>query len=181
MPRRMRLVLPLATVLLASVPARAGTAGAPGVPGVPGAAGDWTWPVVGPVIRSFDPPANAFGPGHRGIDIAAPIGTPVVAPAPGNVTFAGAVAGELFVTVDHGGGLVSTYSWLSAILVRKGDAVQEGVVLALSGSGHAGVVPPHLHFGVKRDGSYVDPLSVLAPLSVVGLIRLAPILPPGET
>ena len=172
MPRWMRLVLPLAMVLIASGPARVGAAGA---------AGNWTWPVVGPVIRSFEPPETSYGPGHRGIDVAAPLGTPVVAPAPGNVTFAGAVAGELFVTVDHGGGLVSTYSWLSAILVRKGDVVHEGVTLAFSGPGHAGVTPGHLHFGVKRDGSYIDPLSVLSPFSVVGLIRLAPILALRET
>jgi len=181
MPRWMRLVLPLAMVLIASGPARAGAAGVAGAAGAAGVAGNWTWPVVGPVIRSFEPPATTYGPGHRGIDVAAPIGTPVVAPAPGNVTFAGAVAGELFVTVDHGGGLVSTYSWLSAILVRKGDVVREGVTLALSGPGHTGVVPPHLHFGVKRDGSYIDPLSVLSPLNVVGLIRLAAILAPEET
>jgi len=181
MPRWMRLVLPLAMVLIASGPARAGAGGVAGAAGARGVAGNWTWPVVGPVIRIFEPPASSYGPGHRGIDVAAPIGTPVVAPAPGNVTFAGAVAGELFVTVDHGGGLVSTYSWLSAILVRKGEALREGVTLALSGPGHARVTPPHLHFGVKRDGSYIDPLSVLSPLSVVGLIRLAPLLVPGET
>jgi len=151
------------------------------VAGAAGVAGNWTWPVVGPVIRSFEPPETSYGPGHRGIDVAAPIGTPVVAPAPGNVTFAGAVAGELFVTVGHGGGLVSTYSWLSAILVRKGDVVHEGVTLAFSGPGHGGVTPAHLHFGVKRDGAYIDPLSVLSPFSVVGLIRLAPILAPVGT
>lgn len=172
MPRRMRLVVSLAIALLMSFPARAGAAGA---------AGNWTWPVFGPVIRTFDPPEIPFGPGHRGIDIAVPIGTAVVAPAPGVVTFAGAVGGELFVTVDHGGGLVSTYSWLSAILVRKRDVVHEGVTLALSGPGHASVTPAHLHFGVKRDGSYIDPLSVLSPFNLVGLIRLAPILAPEET
>jgi murein DD-endopeptidase MepM/ murein hydrolase activator NlpD len=48
-------------------------------------------------------------------------------------------------------------------------------VLALSGAGHPGADPAHLHFGVKRDGVYVDPLSLLAPASVVGLIRLVPV------
>lgn len=169
MPPRLRLVLlPLMAVLFAS---RAPSPGAARV-------GDWDWPVVGPVIRGFDPPSTPFGAGHRGIDIAAPVGTPVRAPAPGVVAFAGAVAGQLFVTVDHGGGLSSTSSWVSAILVRKGDAVARGSVVALTGTGHPGVEPPHLHFGVRQDGAYVDPLSFLGPPSLVGLIRLAPILAP---
>jgi murein DD-endopeptidase MepM/ murein hydrolase activator NlpD len=103
----------------------------------------------------------------------------VLAPAPGVVAFAGAVAGHLFVTVDHGGGLTSTYSWVSAILVRKGDAVARGSAVALTGTGHPGVDPPHLHFGVRLDGAYVDPLRFLAPLTLVGLIRLAPIPAPA--
>jgi murein DD-endopeptidase MepM/ murein hydrolase activator NlpD len=165
---RLRLVLlPLTAVLIASVAPSAG------------ATPSWGWPVVGPVIRVFDPPSTPFGAGHRGIDIAAPVGTPVLAPAPGVVAFAGAVAGHLFVTVDHGGGLTSTYSWVSAILVRKGDAVARGSAVALTGTGHPGVDPPHLHFGVRLDGAYVDPLRFLAPLTLVGLIRLAPIPAPA--
>jgi murein DD-endopeptidase MepM/ murein hydrolase activator NlpD len=163
-PLRLRLVLLTFVVSLTPAPA-VGAATTPG----------WAWPVVGPVIRGFQPPSTPYGSGHRGIDIAAPIGTPVVAPAPSVVKFAGAIAGNLFVTLDHGGGVASTYSWVSSILVRKGDAVQRGAVIALSGTGHPGETPPHLHFGVKLNDSYIDPLSMLAPLSVVGLIRLAPI------
>jgi murein DD-endopeptidase MepM/ murein hydrolase activator NlpD len=141
------------------------------------ASGSWTWPVIGPVIRGFDPPDSPFGSGHRGIDIAAPVGTVVVAPAAGQVSFAGNVGGHLFVTVDHGGGLLSTCSYLSAILVRKGDVVVAGQPLGLSGSGHPGDVIPSLHFGVRLNGEYVDPLDYLAPMSVVDLIHLAPIVP----
>jgi len=166
MPPRARLVI-LPLLLVASV-----------APSVGAGPGDWGWPVAGPVLRGFDPPSTPFGAGHRGIDIAAPIGTPVLAPAPGVVAFAGAVAGHLFITVDHGGGLSSTYSWVSAILVRKGDAVARGSVVGLTGTGHPGVEPPHLHFGVRLGGEYVDPLAFLAPPSLVGLIRLAPILSP---
>ncbi len=136
--------------------------------------GDWAWPVVGPVIRGFELPNSPYGAGHRGIDIAAPFGTPVGAVAPGSVSFAGKVAGQLFVTVNHGGGLASTYSWLSSILVRKGAVVAAGDVLGLSGSGHPGSLVPHLHFGVKLGGVYVDPLQYLTSPSVVDLIRLAP-------
>ena len=138
-------------------------------------AGDWTWPVVGVVIRGYDPPDSPYGAGHRGIDIAAPIGTPVRAAAAGTVTFAGHVGGHLFVTVNHGGGLVSTYSWLSELRVAKKDVVTEGKVIALSGPGHPGVLPAHLHFGAKLNGAYVDPFDYLSPGSVVDLIRLAPL------
>ena len=140
------------------------------------AAGDWRWPVTGPVIEPFDAPASPYGTGHRGIDIATPLGTPVQAPAPAVVAFAGPVGGSLFVTLDHGGGLESTYSWLSGLGVRRGDVVAAGATIASSGPGHPGVTPAHLHFGVKRDGAYVDPLDYLLPGSVVGLIRLAPLV-----
>ena len=138
------------------------------------AAGGWTWPVVGPVIQAFDPPDTPYGSGHRGIDIAAEVGSTIVAPADGTVTFAGPVGGYLFVTIDHGGGLSSTYSWLSAKLVRKGDRVLQDQPIALTGWGHPGASIPHLHLGVKLDGAYVDPLSYLGPVSLASFVRLAP-------
>lgn len=139
------------------------------------AAGDWTWPVVGPVIRAFDPPDSPYGSGHRGIDIAAAPGTIVVAPASGTVTFAGPVGGRLFLTLAHAGGLSSTYSWISEVLVRKGDQVVRGQAVARTGDGHPGDLVPSLHLGVKLDGAYVDPLAYLGPLDMGLLIRLAPI------
>ena len=137
--------------------------------------GTWTWPVVGPVIGTFDPPDTPFGAGHRGIDIATEVGTVVIAPEPGVVAFAGKIGGELFVTLDHGGGLTSTYSWVSSALVRKGDSVPRGAVIALSGRGHPDSTTGHLHFGVRRDGGYLDPLSFLVPPNVSEFIRLAPL------
>jgi murein DD-endopeptidase MepM/ murein hydrolase activator NlpD len=145
------------------------------VPAPVGASGDWTWPVVGPVIRGFDPPASPFGSGHRGIDIAAPVGTPVYAAASGTVTFSGPVGGRLFVTVDHGAGLESTYSFLDSIAVRRGDVVAPGQAIARSGTGHAGDIVPSLHFGVKLTDAYVDPLEYLGPVEVWRFIRLAPL------
>jgi murein DD-endopeptidase MepM/ murein hydrolase activator NlpD len=145
------------------------------LPGPAHAAGSWTWPVTGPVIGAFDPPDNPFGSGHRGIDIAAPVGTPVRAAAAGVVTFAGPVGGRLFVTIDHGGGLESRYSFLETVLVRLRDPVSEGQVIARSGAGHAGDVVPNLHFAVLLDGAYVDPLDFLGPIEVWRFIRLAPL------
>jgi murein DD-endopeptidase MepM/ murein hydrolase activator NlpD len=137
------------------------------------AAGTWTWPVPGPIVRGFDPPASPYGSGHRGIDIATPIGTAVVAPAPGQVTFAGKVGGHLFVTLDHGAGLESTYSWLSSVAVKKGNDVSAGDVIATTGPGHPTDVIPNLHMGVKLHDVYVDPLDYLGPISVSSYIRLA--------
>jgi murein DD-endopeptidase MepM/ murein hydrolase activator NlpD len=154
----------LTPVLMIGSGSAAATAGASG----------WTWPVVGPVIQAFDPPDTPYGSGHRGIDIAAEVGTTIVAPAKGTVTFAGPVGGHLFMTIDHGGGLSSTYSWLSARLVRKGDGVAQGQPIATTGWGHPGAPIPHLHLGVKLDGAYVDPLSYLGPVSLAAFVRLAP-------
>jgi len=99
----------------------------------------------------------------------------VLAAATGSVTFAGPVGGHLFVTVTHPGGLASTYSWVSALLVHKGDRVVAGQPIARSGSGHPGDTIAHLHLGVKLDGAYVDPMLYLGPMDVGSFIRLAPI------
>jgi murein DD-endopeptidase MepM/ murein hydrolase activator NlpD len=136
--------------------------------------GTWTWPVVGPVIEGFDPPDSPFGSGHRGIDIAVAVGTTVVAPADGTVTFAGPVGGRRFVTIEHADGLRSTVSFVEALRVRAGDVVLAGQPIAASDTGHAGGSSPHVHFGVRIGDVYVDPLAYLSPPSVSAFIRLAP-------
>ncbi len=173
------LVLPLLMVLLGPSSVSPGAANGPApeaptfAPALPN--GTWSWPVSGPVIRGFDPPDTPFGAGHRGIDIAVAPGTPILVPEAGTVSFAGRVGGELFVTIVHGGGLLSTYSWISVATVRKGDVVVRGQMIGATGTGHPGSGVPHLHFGVKLDGEYVDPLELLAPLGVQDLIRLVPV------
>ena len=137
--------------------------------------GTYSWPVDGPVLRPFEPPEGPFGAGHRGIDIGAPAGTFVTAPADGMVAFAGEVARALFVSVDHADGVRTTYSWLSSVEVRTGDTVIRGQVLARAGLGHPGVDPAHLHFGARYAGAYLDPMLLLERGGVDGLIRLAPL------
>jgi len=140
------------------------------------ALGTYAWPVQGPIIRFFEQPATPYSIGHRGIDIAAPFGTPIRAPADGTITFAGWVAGSMFMTIDHGDGVKTTYSWLSGFAVSKGAAVHRGEVVAYTGHGHPEVPTPHLHFGVRVNGVYVDPLLYLEGLDLVSLIRLAPLV-----
>ena len=171
--------LPLA--LLLAGPGAAGPIASDGFGGAAPAAfapGTWSWPVHGPLLRGFDPPESPYGSGHRGIDIAVPIGTVVRAPEGAVVAFAGKGGGQLFVTLDHGGELTSTYSWLGSVQVRKGDVVARGQPFATSGLGHPGSAVPHLHLGVRLAGTYVDPLLYLGPAGVQDLIRLAPLVDP---
>jgi murein DD-endopeptidase MepM/ murein hydrolase activator NlpD len=140
--------------------------------------GTYAWPVVGPVIRGFEPPPDPFGAGHRGIDIGAPFGSPMVAAQDGTVAFAGWVGGSLFISIDHDDGVRTTYSWISAADVRKGDSVTRGQLIGETGQGHPGSVTPHLHFGARIGATYIDPMLLLEPGSVAGLIHLAPM--PGE-
>ena len=114
-----------------------------------------------------------------GIDIAAAIGSVVLAPDDGVVTFAGKVGGRLFLTIDHGAGVTSTCSWLTSVLVRKSDRVTRDQPVATTGWGHTDLAVPHLHFGVRLDGAYVDPLAYLGAPSVSTMIRLAPLDAPA--
>ena len=135
----------------------------------------YQWPVKGSVIRGFEAPASQFSSGHRGIDIAAPFGSPMVAAQEGTVAFAGWVGGSLFISIDHPDGVRSTYSWLSRVDVRKGAHVARGEPVGATGHGHAEVATPHLHFGARIGSTYIDPMTLLERGSVSGLIHLAPL------
>ena len=117
---------------------------------------DLIQPVHGPITRHFEPPPTPYAAGHRGIDFGVPIGTTVVAAADGTVSFAGAVGASLFVSIDHPGGLRTTYSFLSAVLVKKGAVVSQGQTIARSGPGATGE-QPNLHFGLRSGADYLDP------------------------
>lgn len=123
---------------------------------------DYVQPVRGPIVRHFEPPPTPYAAGHRGVDFGAPAGSTVTASASGTVAFAGSVGGALYVSIDHADGLRTTYSYLSAILVRSGSPVAQGEAIARSGAGHPGATEPHLHFGVRRGDEYLDPEEILA-------------------
>lgn len=132
-------------------------------------------PVDGPIAVRFDAPEHAYGPGHRGIDYAVPAGTPVRASAPGLVTFAGPVADAVAVTILHEGGLETTYSSLATVAARAGARVDEGTWIGTAGRAHPGGLEG-LHFGVKVNGVYADPLAFVGTVSVAGAIHLAPLV-----
>jgi hypothetical protein len=134
----------------------------------------WQWPVEGQVITPYRNGADPYAGGqHRGIDIAAPVGTPVVAAAGGTVTFAGTAGSSgLTVAVRTGDGFDTSYLHLSAIRVRAGQPVAAGAELGAVGtSGRRSAAEPHLHFGVREAGSrfaYRDPLDFLPPPPAAG-------------
>ena len=134
---------------------------------IPPAAAAWTWPVRGPVISRFAyRAASPFARGQRrGVDIAAPSGTPVVAACSGRVRFAGAV-GTAGRTVSMAcGRFVVSYLHLDAIRTRHGARLRTGDPLGTVGAtGRRHERRPHLSFGVRRVGTrwaYVDPLRLL--------------------
>jgi murein DD-endopeptidase MepM/ murein hydrolase activator NlpD len=98
---------------------------------------------------------------HEGIDVAAPLGTPVRAAAAGTVIYAAWLGGYgNLVVVDHGGGLSTAYAHNSSFAVSVGQAVAAGQVVSYSGStGNSS--GPHVHFEVRINGSAVDPLGYL--------------------
>ena len=104
---------------------------------------------------------------HEGIDVQAPAGTPIEAPAAGVVTSAGWSTGYgNTITIDHGFGLVTRYAHASRLLVRAGQRVKRGERIALVGN--TGLATgPHLHYEVHVNGKPVDPLRYVLPDVVV--------------
>lgn len=120
----------------------------------------WAWPVEPhEVARAFDAPATPYGPGHRGIDLAAPTGAPVRATQGGVVRFAGPVAGRPVISVEHDGGLVSSFEPVEAA-VAAGDAVERGQQIGTLLAGHV-EGSTRLHLGARLHGEYIDPLPLL--------------------
>lgn len=128
-------------------------------------AGSFNWPLAGPVSSPFglrryfnDQPRRP----HGGIDIAAPEGTPIMAPADGVVID----TGDYFfngntVFIEHGLGLQTFYAHMSRIDVQAGDRVSQGQVIGLVGQ-TGRVTGPHLHWSVGLNSTWVNPLLVMA-------------------
>ena len=123
------------------------------------------WPVDGKLEGGFGGRRNPFGgPGwefHSGQDIEAPLGTPVVAGASGQIAFVGWQNGYgQLVVVDHGGGLSTRYGHLSHIDVEAGQQVSRGQLVGKVGSTGRST-GPHLHYEVRINDEAVNPLQYL--------------------
>ena len=125
----------------------------------------FAWPVEGRVSGRFGNQRvynGTPGSAHSGMDIAAPNGTPVLAPAAGVVTLA---APDFYLTggtllLDHGHGISSNFLHLSRIDVQVGDRIEQGQVIgAVGATGRA--TGPHLHWGMNWFDTRIDPLLVL--------------------
>jgi murein DD-endopeptidase MepM/ murein hydrolase activator NlpD len=162
--RRTAPLLLAAVLVLGPVPAVA-------EPAPPPPAGLWVRPLDGAVSRPFDPPPVRYAAGHRGVDLAGAPGAVVRAAGDGVVAFAGMVAGRPVVSVDHPGGLRTTYEPVVAT-VGAGQALARGAPLGTLAAGHDGCpAPACLHWGLRRGETYLDPLGLLEPPEV----RLLPL------
>ena len=125
-----------------------------------GALPTFRWPVRGKVITSYGAKTN--GKANEGINLSVPEGTPVRAAEDGVVDYSG---NELksygnLVLVRHSNGYVTAYAHASEVLVKRGDAIKRGQIIAKSGqSGEVG--SPQLHFEIRKGSSPVDPLQFL--------------------
>jgi murein DD-endopeptidase MepM/ murein hydrolase activator NlpD len=119
------------------------------------------WPVTGFLSSRFGRRISPFTGSpefHSGLDISARMGTPIVAPAKGTVTSAG-VQGAYgnVVVIQHGSGLVTRYAHLQRFIVKVGDVVSRGTVIAYVGNtGRSS--GPHLHYEVILNGRPIDPM-----------------------
>lgn len=120
----------------------------------------FSWPLVGEILSPFG--ASRGGRKHQGIDIRGARGAPIHAARPGRVIASGhgGRGYGLRVVIDHGDGYRTVYAHADGLLVRIGDEVDEATPIARVGrTGNA--TSDHLHFEIRRDGTAVDPASLL--------------------
>ena len=142
--------------------------------GRPAAKPSWQWPLAPrpPVLRGFDPPPKPWLSGHRGVDLGvAAAGAQVSSPAAGTVSFSGVVVDRPVITIDHGGGLRSSFEPVESALAA-GDTVAAGQVIGTVTPGHC---PPALcvHWGVRDGDQYVNSLQFVLDLRPSILLPLA--------
>ncbi|MCS0500472.1 M23 family metallopeptidase [Protaetiibacter mangrovi] len=125
------------------------------------AAALWAWPIASPhpIARAYLAPATPYAAGHRGVDIRAAEGEVVRAPADGVVHYVGVVVDRPVLSIDHGGGVLSSYEPVVTAL-HAGDVVHRGQLIGTLQAGHC-AGGACLHFGVRIDGAYVSPLLFL--------------------
>ena len=110
-------------------------------------------PVHAPVVDSFRAPACVFCPGNRGLEYQPHVGAPVVAAAPGVVTFSGVVAGVRYLVVAQTDGRSATYGRLAVVRVAVGATVRSGETVAAT--------TERFYFGLRQGDRYIDPAPFL--------------------
>src|SRR5581483_9141577 len=128
------------------------------------------WPVEGNLTGSYgmriDPLSGEGGEFHSGVDICAPIGTPVRATADGVVVMAQMEGGYgRLIRVDHGNGISTYYGHLSKFFVFPGQEVRRGEKIGAVGN-TGRVTAPHLHYEVRNHGTPLNPYRYLANAAV---------------
>lgn len=126
----------------------------------------WPCPSSSRITSTFgdrESPTEGASSNHKAIDIGASTGANILAAADGEVTISTySVSAGNYIMLDHGGGVSTVYMHCSQLLVSKGEKVKKGQVIAKVGStGYS--TGPHLHFGVRSGGAYVDPLKYVSP------------------
>ncbi|MFZ3494389.1 M23 family metallopeptidase [Streptomyces sp. 5.8] len=128
-------------------------------PSTAGAPGGRPLPSPLTVVRWWDPPPTPYAAGHRGVDLAAPVGAELRAVGPGRVHYAGPVAGRGVLSLTLPNGLRTTYEPVRP-LVAQGAEVTKGQVVALLTDGpHC--PRPCLHWGLLHTNTYLNPLTLL--------------------
>ena len=144
------------------------------------AGGQWRWPVRGSVATVYENDnARPYAGGmHRGIDIAAHAGTPVVSARSGTVTYAGALGTAGNVVAVRDARYVTSYLHLASVSVSRGERIGMGSPVGVVGiTGRRSVSEPHLHFGVRLADRYVDPLSLLPGFESKRPVPAGPVVP----
>ena len=126
----------------------------------------WPCPSSSRITSNFgdrESPTEGASSNHKGVDIGASTGSDILAAASGQVVIATySYSAGNYIMIDHGGGVSSVYMHCSQLLVSKGEQVSQGQVIAKVGStGYS--TGPHLHFGIRSGGSYVNPLKYVSP------------------
>jgi murein DD-endopeptidase MepM/ murein hydrolase activator NlpD len=133
---------------------RVAAAPRPAVAPAPAAAGGGVRILSGPVTSGF---GGRWGTVHQGLDVAAPIGTPIHVPMAGVVINSGPASGfGMWVRVQHSDGTITIYGHINRSFVQVGQQVAAGQVIAETGN-RGQSTGPHLHIGVMQNGVYVNP------------------------
>ncbi len=126
----------------------------------------WPLPSSSRITSAFggrSSPTEGASTNHQGVDVGAPTGSPILAAASGTVVVSAySYSAGNYIMINHGSGIYTVYMHCSQLLASEGQEVKQGQTIAKVGStGYS--TGPHLHFGIRSGGSYVNPLAYVSP------------------